>query len=265
MPSRPIGIFDSGVGGLSVLKELLKILPDENYLYFGDTARVPYGEKSKEELLQFSREILDWFKSQNVKMVLMACNTSSALTLNEVKKDYNFPILGLIEPTAEYISQLGVKKIGLMATTATVKSGSYPKAIKSHGIEILDIACPGLVEIVEKADISAPEAKESVLKYLQPLQKNNVEKIIFGCTHYPFLKEVMCELGCCENMFIDPASCISQQAKKQLNKLNLLKKGKGLVKYYASSNPKEFAQNSKLFFKGCNDVELLEFNKTTQD
>lgn len=258
MNSRPIGIFDSGIGGLTVLKELLNVLPDEHYLYFGDTARIPYGEKSNEELLSFSREILNWLKSQNVKMVLIACNTSTAATLNIVKNEYDFPIIGLIEPTAEYISQINVNKLGLMATTATVNSKSYSKALKKYNLKVIEIACPELVEIVENDKIKQESSKEKLASYLKPLLTANVEKIILGCTHYPFLIQEMIELGCNKDMFIDPAKCICQAAIEVLEKNNLKNTSAGSVKYFVSAKPESFKKNTQKLFEKSVLVELIK-------
>ena len=146
----PIGVFDSGVGGLSVLKELLKQLPNENFLYFGDTLRVPYGDKSIEELVKCTKRILDFFKTKNVKCVIVACNTCSANTIELVKDEYDFEILGLIEPAAKYIGGLNIKKLGLIATTATIKSNAYKDKICEYSNKnVFQLACPGLVELVE--------------------------------------------------------------------------------------------------------------------
>ena len=189
----PIGVFDSGVGGLSVLKELLKELPNEQFLYFGDTLRVPYGDKNLDELVECTRRILDFFKTKNVKCVIVACNTCSANTIELVKDEYDFEILGLIEPAAKYISSFNVKKIGLIATTATVKSNAYARAIKPFGIEVFSQSCPRLVKIVESGKIDSQEAQIALSEYLKPLLEENIEKLILGCTHYPFLIPTMLE------------------------------------------------------------------------
>jgi glutamate racemase len=264
LKSDSIGIFDSGVGGVTVIKELINVLPDENYLYFGDTARVPYGEKTEEELVSFSREILNWFKTKNVKMVLMACNTSSAVTLKVVQNEYDFPIIGLIEPTAEYISKINVKKVGLMATTATVNSKSYTNSAEKYGIKIVDVACPGLVEIVESGKISTVEAKEKISPYLKKLLDENVEKIILGCTHYPFLENDMIELGCESSMFINPAECLVQKALEVLQERNLKNHTGGSVKYFVSANPDNFVKNAQKLVENCDYANLIDLKRPTK-
>ena len=244
-----IGVFDSGVGGLSVLKELLKVLPNENYLYFGDTLRVPYGEKSLDELLVCTRRILDFFKEKKVKLVLVACNTCSANTLELVKNEYDFEILGLIEPTAEYINSLKIKNVGLIATTATVNSNAYPKALAKFEIKTVQQNCPRLVKLVENGDIQSQNTCDILSEYLTPLKKQNIEKLILGCTHYPFLVPAMQKLGFQDDFFINPAVCIAKDAKIFLEKNNLSNgKSAGTIEFFVSGNVSEFEKNAKLFF-----------------
>ncbi|MDD3593319.1 MAG: glutamate racemase [Candidatus Gastranaerophilales bacterium] len=253
-----IGIFDSGVGGLSVLKKMVEILPDENYIYLGDTARVPYGEKTKEELTAFSREILDYFKQRQVKLVLMACNTSSANTLDVVKGEYDFKIFGLIKPTAEYISTLPDKRIGLMATSATVNSKAYPTAIEVFGKEVFDLACPPLVGIVESGMIFDEQNKKTVKQYLNQLLAKDIQRLILGCTHYPFLVPVMKEEGLRDEFFIDPADCIKNDAKKYLEDNKLLLQGKGSIEFLTTGDADVFETTGKLFFDKVSNVKHIE-------
>jgi glutamate racemase len=258
--NRAIGVFDSGVGGLTVLKYLVKKLPYEDYIYFGDTARVPYGDKSKEALIIFAREILDWFASLNVKAVLMACNTSSAVALNILKNDYDFPVFGLIEPVSEYISTLESSKIGVMATSATVNSKAYSSSIlsKSQNKEVFEIACPGLVEIVESNRIGSIEAKNLLSKYLNPLTEKGVEKIVLGCTHYPFLSETIREITGKDDILIDPAFYLTEFASKELNKKGLLSnKNNGEQHYFVSANPEKFAKTGRIFMPDLKTPKLV--------
>lgn len=257
---RPIGVFDSGVGGLSVLKKLVKELPNEDYVYFGDTARVPYGEKSRQELIDFAKEILDWYQSLNVKAVLMACNTSSAVTLDVLKDYYDFPVLGLINPTASHISSLDISKLGIIATSATVNSKAYSIAIKNRkkDVEVLQVACPGLVEIVESGKVHCPESRKIIASYIEPLIENEVEKIVLGCTHYPFLKEVIEDIIGRENMLVDPADALVKVTVSELDKADSLNHtGSGSRKYYVSSNANKFAEVGKNFYSDCNHVEKI--------
>ncbi len=262
--NRPIGIFDSGVGGLSVLKKLAKEMPFEEYIYFGDTARVPYGEKTPEQLYSFVKDILDFFKSKNTKAVLMACNTSSAIVLEKIKNEYDFLILGLIEPTAKYIAGIEADNIGLMATSATVKSDAYAKAIHklAPDKEVISVPCKGLVEIVEADMVHSNESKNLTKSYLKPLLDKNSQKLILGCTHYPFLIPVIDEITERPEMLIDPADFLVKEAYTQLAARNLLKtKGLGEIQYYVSSNPQGFLRTGRKFYPDCKLPELIDFSK----
>ena len=252
---NPIGVFDSGVGGLSVLKELIKALPDENYIYFGDTMRVPYGDKSTDELLVCTRRILDYFKTRDVKAVVVACNTCSANTISLVKDEYDFEILGLIEPAAKYVSSFNIKSVGLIATAATVNSNAYKKEIEPFGIKVFQQSCPKLVKYVESGKIAGDEIKTVLKEYLQPLLDNNIEKLILGCTHYPFLVPAMIEMGISNEFFINPAVCVAAKTKEFLiDKKWLNRTGEKNREFFVSGSPEEFMQNSKLFFGNIEKV-----------
>lgn len=258
-----IGVFDSGVGGLSVLKKLVELLPNENYLYFGDTARIPYGEKCKEQLLTFSREILNWFKQKRVKAVAIACNTSSAVTLETVKNEYDFPIWELIQPTANYVANLREDKIGLIATSATVNSKAYSKAILNINPKksIIEVACPGLVEVVESGKTCDNESRELVNSYIKRLLIENAEKIILGCTHYPYLTKVINSITNKSDMIIDPAEYMVRAVKNSLEDLDLLNDNKdGIRSYYVSANPDKFVQIGSKFFADCTFSEKIDLN-----
>ena len=257
--NNPIGIFDSGVGGLSVLKEALKVLPQENFIYYGDTLRVPYGDKSLDELLICTRHILDFFKSKNVKLVIVACNTCSANTLHIVKNEYDFEILGLIEPTANYLKTLDLKRIGLIATTATVNSYAYPKAIEPFGQKVFQQNCPQLVKFVENGETYSKNVIKVLEDYLKPLLDKKIEKLILGCTHYPFLIPAMKFLGLSDDFFINPAICLSKTAKEFLAKNNLTNSQKhGHCQFFVSGNPDDFKKNAKLFFGDIENVQIYK-------
>lgn len=261
---RPIGVFDSGVGGLTVLTKLVQKMPSENFLYFGDTARVPYGEKSKEQLIVFTREILDWFKSQNVKAVLMACNTSSAVALDAVKDEYDFPVLGLIQPVSSHIAVSDCQKIGVMATSATVKSGAYAKYINAIDPEkiVFQQACPGLVEIVESDRVNTKEARDIVMSYVAPLLEQGVEKIVLGCTHYPYLSSLIKDIAGKDDILIDPAEFLADEGQGILDSLGLLNNALnvGFRKFYVSSSPEKFETAGSRFYSGVLAPELLDIN-----
>lgn len=257
MSNRPIGIFDSGVGGLTVLKQLNIKLPDESYLYYGDTARVPYGEKTPELLLELVREIMEWFKSNNVKAVAMACNTCSAVVYEKIKNDYDFPVFSLIEPTAKYLSYLDIKKVGVIATSATVNSRAFTKNIKEmdSNKEIIEVACPGLVELAESNKVYTQEARKMLIKYIVPLQEKGVERVVLGCTHYPFFTPVIDRISGNKELLIDPAVHIAQEVSDRLLELDLLSDEKQEQdRFFASSNIHMFKEAGRRFYEEIGEV-----------
>ncbi len=265
MNDRPIGVFDSGVGGLTVLKRFAEELPNENYIYFGDTARIPYGEKTRAQLFDIVVEILDWFKYKNIKAVIMACNTSSAVVLEEIKNNYDFPIFGLIQPTAEYIAYSDIKKVGVIATTATVNSKAYSKAINkfSSDIEVIETACPGLVEIVENNKIQTYEAKDLVIRYIMPFIEEKVEKIILGCTHYPYLSEIINSITVRDDLLVDPGEHLTLKVAEDLIALDLLNSSsiplqKGKKEFFVSSSTEMFSKVGRNFYKDIEDVKQID-------
>ena len=254
----PIGVFDSGVGGLSVLKELVKELPTEHFVYVGDTLRVPYGDKSTEELVTCTRRILDYFKTRDVKAVVVACNTCSANTIKLVRDEYDFEILGLIEPASKYVSSFNIKAAGLIATSATVKSNAYKNAIEKNGIKVFQQSCPKLVHFVESGNLDGTEVQAALEEYLKPLLDNGIERLILGCTHYPFLVPAMKKMGLKNEFFINPAVCLAAKTKEYLldNKL-LNKTGKLNCEFFVSGDEQEFLKNSDLFFNGIEKVSKI--------
>ncbi len=260
MKNNPIGIFDSGVGGLSVLKEIAQRLPNEDYIYFGDTARVPYGEKNEEELIGYSREILDWFKRKNVKAVLMACNTSSAITLDIVQDEYDFPVYGLIKPASQFFAAKQ-SRIGVLATSATVKADAYKNNIlkSSCDCEVFQVECPGWVEIVENGLIDEASSRGLVEKYVKKLIEQDVEHIVFGCTHYPFLADLIKEVAPEHVQLIDPAVFLTDFVENDLKEKDLISNSiKGSKYYFVSSNPEKFIKNARLFYSGCEFVQKTD-------
>lgn len=196
--SRPIGVFDSGLGGLTVLSAIHATLPGENLVYFGDTARVPYGNKSAETIVRYSLEILDFLLSQNVKAVVVACNTASSFALETLKKKSPVPVMGVIEPgvSALVTQYKNIHEAAVIATRSTIGSKSYTHALqKLNGdIALFGQACPLLVPLVEEG-YAESEATEIILKdYFSPIIARNIHHVILGCTHYPFLKKVIHKL-----------------------------------------------------------------------
>ncbi len=220
--TAPIGLFDSGLGGLTVLRELYRQAPQESVIYFGDTARLPYGTKSPAEILQYVREILTWMTQQGVKMVIMACNTSSALALEAVRSEFNLPILGLILPGARAAVQQG-KRIGVIATPATVKSQAYERAIAEvdAAAQVWQVGCPEFVPLIEDNRIEDPYTSAVAQNYLQPLIDQNIDTLIYGCTHYPHLAPVLRRILPPSVRLVDPAVHVIAAAAQELDLLGL--------------------------------------------
>ena len=255
-----IGVFDSGVGGLTVLRKLYRYLPEESMLYFADTLRLPYGSRSSEEILLFVRQILDWMQEQQVKMVIMACNTSSALALQEVQSEYDFPILGLIHPAAQGAVNHGQKRIGVISTVATAKSDAYRNAIQeiNSGVNIWQVGCPEFVPLIEQNRIHDPYTKEVARKYLANLIENRIDSLIYGCTHYPHLQGILKEILPNSVKMIDPADYLVKAVQKELSLLNLNNKVNLLpTRFCVSGNPHDFAKISKQWLGFTPQVEQV--------
>ncbi|ERN40562.1 glutamate racemase [Rubidibacter lacunae KORDI 51-2] len=225
--AAPIGIFDSGVGGLTVWLELTRQLPCESVVYFGDTARLPYGTRSPDEICIYVREILTWLQLQGVKMVLMACNTSSALAQDLVRTEFpDLPVLGLILPGARAAVTTG-RRIGAIATLATVASGAYRRAIAEIDplAEVWEVACPEFVPLIESGRLHDPQLIAAAERYLAPLRRQQIDTLVYGCTHYPLIASVVRNLLPPTVTGIDPARYLVAAAERELEALGLKRSG----------------------------------------
>jgi glutamate racemase len=239
-----IGVFDSGVGGLTVLQEIYRQLPNESVLYFGDTARVPYGNRSAAEILTFTRETLDWMGQNRVKMAIMACNTSSALALEAVRGEYDFPILGVILPGARAAALQG-RRIGVIATPATVNSNAYLQAIREANprTQVWQAACPEFVPLIESNRLTDPYTLAIAKKYLQPLLDRSIDTLVYGCTHYPHLEPVLRQFVPHSVRFINPAVNVVAAAANELKLLGIQHYGRALpTRFTVSGDPEQFAE-----------------------
>ena len=194
---RPIGVFDSGVGGLTVVRRLFELLPRESVSYFGDTARLPYGSKTRPTIIQFSMENTRWLVDHGVKAVVVACNTSTALALPELQKKFDLPVIGVIEPGARAAGRLTRSgRIGVIATRATTQSRAYSRALAriSRKFAVTERACPLFVPLVEEGWLDHAATREVAREYLAPLVRRKVDTLVLGCTHYPLIREVIQEV-----------------------------------------------------------------------
>lgn len=189
--AEPVGVFDSGVGGLTVAREIMRQLPNENLVYFGDTARVPYGSKSRDNIIRYSRQIIHFLKTKGVKAIVIACNTASALALDVVREESDIPIIGVVEPGARAALQITqTKKIGVIGTEATVQSAMYGKIIKGLDptVSVIGKACPLFVPLVEEGFAKHKVTEEIIDYYLASMKESDIDSLILGCTHYPLLR-----------------------------------------------------------------------------
>jgi glutamate racemase len=254
----PIGVFDSGVGGLTVLRALQNQLPQESFLYFGDTAHVPYGTRSAEEIQTFTRQILTWMMQQPIKMAVMACNTSSALALDVVRKEFPIPVLGIILPGAKVSVQRG-KRIGVIATPATVGSDCYRRAIQEidPNIEVFQEACPEFVPLIENRQLRLPETRRVVERRIQPLLDAGIDTLVYGCTHYPHLDNLLSQLLPSHIQRVDPALQMAKAVDQELNLLQLHShQSSGTTRFAVSGDARQFAQSC---YQWLGDRPVVEF------
>ena len=244
MNTYPIGIFDSGLGGLTILKTIHKRLPHEDLIYFGDTMNVPYGSKSKEAVTRFSLAIARFLEKQQVKLIVVACNTASALALSQLQKQISVPIIGVIEPGAKKAFQTTRNnKIAILATEATVRSLSYPKALKklNSKLQVTQQACPVFVPLIEEGWIHPVASKQIIADYLRPVIKSGADTVVLGCTHYPVIKRYIAAQLNKNTKLIDSAEVLAEQAADYLARTNALNTlGRGRLTLYASDDPSRF-------------------------
>jgi len=261
-----IGIFDSGVGGLTVMKEIVKLLPDYDYLYLGDCARVPYGNRSRETIVEFAEEAVEWMFKNGARLIIIACNTVSALALRHLQDKYlvdrginDKKILGIIRPTVEAAIAYGFNRIGVIGTRGTINSGAYEAEFKKLGSEakIYSRACPLLVPLIEENWHTKPESLMILKKYLRPIKSCNIEALILGCTHYPLMmKDIKRIMG----KRVKIISSAEESAKKLADYLRrhpeiekLLSKN-SVRKFYTTDDPASFKLSAERIIGKINEV-----------
>ncbi len=247
MSDRPIGLFDSGVGGLSVFQEIRTQMPHENIAYFADTLHMPYGPRTPHEIKQLVFAILDFLQRQEAKLVIMACNTSSALALELAREHFSIPILGMIRPVAEALANSSDRALGVLATEATIRSNQYAFELKAAGYsgEVISQPCPKLASLIEQGRFD-DELRQAIHDYLQPMQTSAVKKIILGCTHYPFAASMIKEQMGYAAELINPATYVVSEAKALLSQSHMLRlAGAPRFAFYTSGDKEVFSNRAE--------------------
>ena len=254
MVNAPVGVFDSGLGGLTVAREIMRLLPAEDIVYFGDTARVPYGSKSKDTILYFSRQIVRFLKTKNVKAIVVACNTASALALPTLREEIDIPIIGVVEPGAHAAAKATkTGHVGVIGTQATVSSGIYAKVIGEidETISVIGKACPLFVPMVEEGLADHPMMMQMIDYYLSSIKESNVDALVLGCTHYPLLRGRIHEYLGDAITLVNPAYETAMGLKGLLGKHGLLRpeksadetqKNQAAANLYVSDLPERFKE-----------------------
>ena len=225
----PIGVFDSGLGGLTVAREIMRNLPTERIVYFGDTARVPYGSKSKDTIVRYSRQIVRFLKTQDIKAIVIACNTATALAIDEVKEEAGMPVIGVIDPGAHMaVRATRNKNVGVIATRATIQARTYTTFINNLDpeINVISQACPLLVPLVEEGWLHDRITDEILMRYLDDVLEHDVDTLILGCTHYPLLRSAIKKLLGEQVTLINPAYETAQELMRVLSREQLLRTDK---------------------------------------
>ncbi len=270
-----IGVFDSGVGGLTVFKELAKVLPEMNMIYLGDTARVPYGIKSKETIIRYSREAFQFLIRKGIDFIVVACNTSSALAIDALKKEFDIPMVGVIEPGARKACELtGLKRIGVIGTQATIKSDVYAQEIKRYLpiAQVTSLACPLFVPLAEEGWTENRVAWDIASIYLERLRAEAIDVLILGCTHYPLLKNTIASVMGESVKLVDSAEAVAQEVRKLLQQepSDQQKKSdrdrtssKTSYRFFVTDSANKFREFSSRFLGY--EIENLEIVDITED
>ena len=250
--SRPIGVFDSGLGGLTVAKAIKEKLPNENIVYLGDTARVPYGNKSTLLVTGYATQITNFLLGENAKLIVVACNTASALALPALQSEFLVPILGVIIPGSQAaVHATRNKHVGVIGTTATINSNAYTQALKGieSSIQITTQACPLFVPLVEEGWLNGPVPSEITASYLKSINVANVDTLILGCTHYPLLKPMIRDHVNDNTVLIDSAETVAKETATILleKKMSADGSNKGLLKCFVTDSPIQFESIAKRF------------------
>ena len=258
-----IGLFDSGIGGFTVFKKVIELCPNNSIIYLADTARLPYGVKTNNEIVKIAEEISSWFRSQNIDAFLVACNTTNAIALDVIKKKLDVPVFDLIGSAASIIKE---SRVGVLATPSTVKAKAYTNAIlKLHPKTfVIEQPCPEFVPMIEMGNINSDEITDAAIRYLQPLLKEKIYSLILGCSHYPLITPLLTKMLPSSVKLIDPAEALSLKLKLFLDsKVSNYSKKKNLVdlKFYVTSDLTNFTNKANYWLNVFPEVNLVSLQK----
>ncbi|GAB4137288.1 MAG: glutamate racemase [Bacteroidia bacterium] len=267
MNNQPVGIFDSGIGGVSVLRAIHELLPAEDLVYFGDAAHLPYGEKSLEQIRAYSKSITEFLMRKNCKAIVIACNTASAAALKQLRTDFpGFPFIGMepaVKPAAEQ-TQTGV--VGVIATTATFQGELFASVVErfANGVEVLRQPCPGLVQQIEAGKLDDQETEQMLRGWIEPMLVKNIDALVLGCTHYPFVRKTIEKITGPTVRVIDPAPAIARQLQRVLESQHLDADSgrKGNVEYYTSGSTDAFLNTLRTLTGESGNVMHAEWNNS---
>lgn len=264
--SSPIGVFDSGVGGLTVAREIMRQIPNERIVYFGDTARVPYGSKSRDTVIRYCRQIMHFLTTQNVKAIVIACNTASAYALDTLEKETDIPMIGVVKPGARIAAETTQNgKIGVIATEGTISSKIYTQYIQElrPDVSVAGKACPLFVPLVEEGLLQDPVTDEIANRYLSELRDIDIDTLILGCTHYPLIRSTVGKIMGSKVNLVNPAYETARELKKLLEQKNLLNEtpmqlGETGHRFYVSDGAEKFKQFANSILKyGILSTEII--------
>lgn len=242
---RPVGVFDSGVGGLSVLKELHKLLPKEDFIFVADQAHVPYGEKSPSELCRLTASLSDFLIKQGVKLIVVACNTATCYAIEHLRKEFpTIPFVGTVPAIKTAAGQTVQKRIGIISTPATSESSYLAELISGYaqGVRVINIGCAGLENVIEKGALNSKETSSLLKKYLKPIKTASADALVLGCTHYPFLRDKIAQNMGPEVTIFDSGKAIAQQTSALLKKSSSLNTLGGTSYYFTTGNTDNFSK-----------------------
>ena len=254
MDNRKIGVFDSGLGGLTAVKEIMSLFPNESIVYFGDTGRVPYGTRSKETILKYTYDDINFLLSRDVKMIVIACGTASSAALPEIKTEFNVPIYGVVDSGAYEAARVTKNnKIGIIGTTATIKSGAYNKYLAEYNnkVQTFEKACPLFVPLVENGHFDTPVTELVVEEYLKDIKDAGVDTLILGCTHYPLLKSAISKYMGDGVTLVSPGEEVAKFLRKKITPLNAHSeiRDRDQYSYYVSDSIESFEELGGIFLE----------------